>query len=188
MDLLAHLPVPQGITYAAGVDAVPVGWSDSAFNDDKATGRSTGGCIVGFQGSGPIIAVSKRLQGVALSSCEAELKMMTETVKKICWLRNIMKEIHLEVKEPTLIWEDNKGAIDLNRSESMNPRTAHIALRWFFCREKMMDGTARVDYCNTKRMVADILTKPLPKPAFEFLRKGMLEGKDLSCVQSQERD
>ena len=111
-----------------------------------------------------------------LDVVEAELKMLTEAAKKVCWMRHVMGEMGILPDAATLIWEDNKGAIDLNNSESMNPRTAHIALRWFFCREKVMDGTIRVDYCNTRKMIADILTKPLPRLAFEYLREGLMTG------------
>ena len=166
-----------GIRYATDVPIVPVGWSDSAFNDDRATGRSTGGYTIGLKGSGPIMSATKRIKTVSLSSCEAELKLLTETTQRTCWLRNILEEMHLLPRGPTLIWEDNTGVIDIvSTPNSMNARTAHIALREFFCKEKLQDKTITVQYCRSAKMVADIMTKALAMEKYEYLRTGLLTG------------
>jgi hypothetical protein len=40
-------------------------------------------------------------------------------------------------------------------------RTRHIEIHHYYVRDKVEDGTIRLDYLNTKDMLADILTKLL---------------------------
>ena len=50
-------------------------------------------------------------------------------------------------------------------------RAKHIDIRHHFVREAVQSGTIVLTYCPTTEMVADLLTKPLPKAQFEKLRK-----------------
>ena len=55
-------------------------------------------------------------------------------------------------------------------------RTKHIDIRYHFIRDHI-DKEIDIVYCPTKEMVADILTKPLARPAFEEHVKALgLEG------------
>jgi hypothetical protein len=58
----------------------------------------------------------------------------------------------------------------------VNERTKHVAIGYFFVREKVEDGTVTVVRCDTKDMVVDILTKALPREAFERFRTALLTG------------
>jgi hypothetical protein len=40
-------------------------------------------------------------------------------------------------------------------------RTRHIEVYHYYVRDKVEDGTIRLNYLNTKNMLADMLTKPL---------------------------
>ena len=42
----------------------------------------------------------------------------------------------------------------------------HIDTRYHFIREELQNGVIALKYISTKQMVADILTKPLPKTLF----------------------
>ena len=53
-------------------------------------------------------------------------------------------------------------------------RTRYIDIRYHFIRDYTRDGTIKLIYCDTKRMLADILTKTLPKPQHEHLRNQIL--------------
>ena len=47
-------------------------------------------------------------------------------------------------------------------------RMMHLDRRVHFTREQVNDGTLLLYYCPTKEMQADLLTKLLPRPAFEY--------------------
>jgi hypothetical protein len=42
-------------------------------------------------------------------------------------------------------------------------RTRHIEVYYHYVRDKVEDGTIRLDYLNTKDMLADMFIKPLQK-------------------------
>ena len=64
---------------------------------------------------------------------------------------------------PTLIYEDNQGAIQLTRNPRFHKRTKHIDICYRFVRDRVSLNEIVVDYCPTQDMVADIMTKGLPK-------------------------
>ena len=69
----------------------------------------------------------------------------------------------------------------LFRSPVCHVRTKHIELKHHFNREKVLDGTIKVLDIRSDKNVADILTKALPKAAFEVLRAkiGLVSKKSL---------
>ena len=71
------------------------------------------------------------------------------------------------------MYEDNQGRIKLATTEKMNARTKHIDIRYHHLRHLVDHGVVTFAYCETDRMVADALTKPLPRPKFEELRTVM---------------
>ena len=71
---------------------------------------------------------------------------------------------------PTVLWEDNQGAIALAKNPVFHKRTKHIQMRNHFVRNAVDDKVIYVDFCPGKKTVADILTKPIPRVQFEYLR------------------
>ena len=69
----------------------------------------------------------------------------------------------------TVIHEDNQVAIALARNPVAHARTKHIDIHYHFIREGIQNGAIDLKYVATNAMVADILTKPLPKHRFEKL-------------------
>ena len=53
-------------------------------------------------------------------------------------------------------------------------RTRHIAIRFFFIKDRVDAGEVDITYVPTKDMQADILTKPLQGELFLKLRKELL--------------
>ena len=50
-------------------------------------------------------------------------------------------------------------------------RTKHIGIRYRFVRERVEDGQVVLQYCSTKEIKADMMTKPIPAVQFEHLRR-----------------
>ena len=61
----------------------------------------------------------------------------------------------------TLIYEDNKGCIELEKNPVFHSRTEHIDIKFHFLREKIEDGLIELEYRPTDKMIADGLTKAL---------------------------
>ena len=65
---------------------------------------------------------------------------------------------------------DNMSTIAMITSGKTSARTRHIDVAVHHVREKAARGFLSVDYVPTNEMIADILTKPLPRPAFLKIR------------------
>lgn len=122
----------------------------------------TGGCISWR---------SKKQRTVALSSTEAEYMALTEAIQEAVWLKAFLFELgEMKSDEAVKIYEDNQGSIALAKNPEFHKRTKHIDIRYHFVREKVEDGQVVLEYCPTKDMKADMMTKPIPAPQFEHLR------------------
>ncbi len=119
---------------------------------------------------GAISWLSQKQATVALSTAEAEYIALGSATQEAIWLRRLLSDLKVEVDTPTDILEDNQGAIAIAKNPVGHKRTKHIDIRYHFIREAVLTGTAHLTYCPTNEMVADILTKPLPRVQFEKLR------------------
>ena len=143
------------------------GYSDANWGNDINTRRSTSGYIF-FVADGVVSWSSKRQATVALSSTEAEYMALTHATKEAVWLRALLGELGFHQGDPSIIFEDNQSCIALARNPIHHARTKHIDIRHHYIRERL-ESDVTLRYVNTKEMVADALTKPLPKPQFEYL-------------------
>ncbi len=73
----------------------------------------------------------------------------------------------------TTIFEDNLGAIRISENPTFHSRRKHIDVRVKLIESKIEDGTIKVEYCTSKNMAADILTKPLAKEKFKADRMSL---------------
>jgi hypothetical protein len=162
-----------GLTYRREEEkgkATITGYADADWAGDTVTRRSTSGFV--FMLCSAAISWRTKLQAsVALSTCEAELMALAASVQEAIWLRRLTTDLHLEsARDPMTLFEDNQGAIELIKNFRFSERTKHVALRYFFIREKIANGEYVVEYCDTTKMLADIFTKALNKTAFERIR------------------
>ena len=122
---------------------------------------------------GPISWFSKKQAIVALSTSEAEYVALSAATQEVVWLRRLLVDLKSTSNGPTVIMEDNQGAIAIARNPTAHARTKHIDIRYHFIREAVQKGTINLCYCPTNEMIADLLTKPLPRGQFEALRLAM---------------
>ena len=140
------------------------GFADADWAGDITTRKSTSGYI--FQiGNATVSWKTKKQSIVALSSTEAEYVSSCLAVQETVWLRNFLASVGYKQRHPTIIYEDNQGAIALSRNAKNHPRTKHIDIR-----EAAEKGQVRLEYCPSEFMLADVFTKALPRERFEELR------------------
>ena len=72
------------------------------------------------------------------------------------------------------VLEDNNGAIELAKAPKILPRTKHIALKYHHFREHVRKSLIEINLIDTLEQVADIFTKALSFPMFNYLRKKMM--------------
>lgn len=158
-----------GIQYTADESHELNCYSDADFGGCNKTGRSTSGVVVTYAG-GAVSWLSQRQQITATSTTEAELVAANEAVKEIIWLSRLFGDMGCPQQVPTL-QIDNQATIRLCHNPENHRRTKHIQVKYFFIREKILDGVLKVQYIPTEEQVADIMTKTLPRPRLECLMK-----------------
>ena len=93
-------------------------------------------------------------------------------------LEQLEKTLNIESKRPSVkckVLEDNYGAIELYKAPNIRPRTKHITLKYHHFREHVQKGLIEINPIDTLEQVADIFTKKLPFPIFNYLRENMMD-------------
>ena len=66
---------------------------------------------------------------------------------------------------------DNTSAINLSKNPTHYARTKHIDSRHHFLRDNISKEVITLEYINTEKQIADILTKPLNEQNFTKFRR-----------------
>lgn len=137
-----------------------VGYSDSDWGGEADENRSTSGFVYLLNNSP--ITWSSRLQKVtARSTVEAEYMALSESMIEVIWLRSLLTFLGVCLSGPTVIHVDNRGAICLSKNPVFHKRTKHIGIQYHRVRQEQELGTLKIEYIESKRQVADFLTKAL---------------------------
>jgi polyribonucleotide nucleotidyltransferase len=113
---------------------------------------------------------SKKQATVALSSAEAEYMAMCATVQEIMWTVNLLKELNLNVNEPTIMKVDNQAADAMTKRDVNHSKTKHIDIKYHFIKEAVKNNQIKIEWIESENNQADILTKALGRIKFEKLR------------------
>ena len=103
----------------------------------------------------------KKQLTVALSSTEAECRGASVTTYEGICLRRLLKDLQVQVSNPTTIFCDNISSIQLVKNPVYHTRTKHIEVHYHFACERVLSGEVKLMYVPTDRQSADIFTKPL---------------------------
>ncbi len=145
-----------------------IGYSDADWAGDQDDRHSTTGNVF-LLGGGAVSWLSKKQSTVALSTAEAEYVALSQAAQECVWLRRLLSDLGMDVT-PVVILEDNQGAIAIAKNPVDHSRTKHIDIRYHYIRECVQNGQIQLQYCPTDDMKADILTKPLVRQKFVYLR------------------
>jgi len=159
-------------------------FSDANWAGDRTTRRSTGAYVCTLSDKRPntthtaVSWSSKQQATVALSSTEAEYMALTQACKEAIWIQRFMEELAAITgqegnKDPITIFADNQGSMALAKNPEFHSRTQHISIQQHFIREKVEEERVQLEYLPTGDMIADLLTKPLPREKVERFRKEM---------------
>ena len=118
----------------------------------------------------PVHWRSKRQTAIAQSSCEAEIMAMNYCALNFKWFKMLaIKDFGIESELP-ILFGDNQSAVTICRDPQTSDRTRHISDSHKKIQEFVKDDVLAVKWIPTTDMLADCLTKQLPKPAFEKFR------------------
>ena len=122
--------------------------SDSDFASDKETRISVYGYVIYFCGI-----------PIAWRSTEAEYMALSEVVKELKFIVQLLQTMNIAVELPITVHVDNVGAIWLSNNRNTGDRTKHIDIRPSFVKEYQEDGKIIIKFVKSEDNEADIFTK-----------------------------
>ena len=162
----------HGLQLTKGPIDTLTAYSDADWGGCPDTRRSTSGYCV-FLGPNLISWSAKRQPTVSRSSSEAEYKGVANTVAELCWIRNLMIELHWKINKTSIVYCDNISSVYLSTNPVKHQRTKHVELDIHFVREKVAIGEVKVLHVPTTLQYADIFTKGLPTSVFNEFRTSL---------------
>ena len=147
--------------------------SDSDFANDKDTRFSVYGYIIYFCII-PVAWKSKNMKSVVLSTTEAEYVAVSEVVKEIKFLYQMLRSMEIKVTQPIKVQVDNVGAIWLANSSSVSERTKHVDLRAHFVRDMIKDQVIKIKLVKSAENDSDMMTKNQQEQHYMYARSKLV--------------
>jgi histone deacetylase 1/2 len=120
---------------------------------------------------GNLVSWSAQKQStVSRSSTESEYKAFANATAELIWVQALLAELGVSQRCPLVLWCDNIGATFLFSNPVFHARTKHIEVDFYFVRERVAQKLLQIRFISSKDQLADIFTKPLPLPLFQFCR------------------
>jgi len=112
----------------ARADNPIIGYADANWAECRKDRKSNSGHIF-FVFGGAVSWCCRKQSCVALSSMEAEYISLCEAGQEAMWLRRLLKDFNIDIKTPTIIYEDNQSCLKFSEEERLSNRTKHIDTR-----------------------------------------------------------
>jgi hypothetical protein len=152
-------------------------YSDSDYATDPENRLSVSGFVLYLCGV-PICWRTKQQRSVTLSSSEAEFVALSEAVKEIRFVYQLLQEIGIKVELPITVRVDNIGAIFMAENVQVSQRTKHIDTRMRFVNQYVDDGFIKISFVGTADNDADLFTKNLSRDLHTRHGEKIVENKD----------
>ena len=183
------------------VDADFAGTWSVEDDQEPVSVKSRSGHLITFMGC-PLLWSSKMQTQIALSTMEAEYIALSNSMRDLIAVREVLKEIlcpvfkpsdnksqptyatisrsfnkpdnHQKILPKSIVYEDNTACLKFATMPKMSPRTKHIAIPYHFFRSKVEELEIKVVGINTENQVADQFTKGLAQDKFVRDRKALM--------------
>ena len=166
-------------------------------NQDPISVKSRTGYVIMYRDT-PLLWVSKLQTQIALSTMEAEYIALSQSMRDLIPIREVLKEImeivfesppkfeyHARSKafadanegsikhtiDQSNVYEDNQACLKFARMPKLSPRTKHIGVPYHWFRNKVMNLDIHIEPIESESQLGDGFTKGLPIDKFEKARK-----------------
>ncbi|GJW93544.1 retrovirus-related pol polyprotein from transposon TNT 1-94 [Tanacetum coccineum] len=160
-----------GLWYPKGSGIETIVYADSDHAGDYVDRKSTSG-VCTFMGCCLTSWFSKKQTALAISTTEAEYVSARKACQQALWMKQALVDYGVRLDDIPIMC-DNKGAIDLSKNPVQHSRTKHIEIRHHFLRDNVQKGNISIEKVSSEDNIADILTKPLKREPFNYLRLGL---------------
>ena len=181
------------------VDADFGGLFSTEDKQDPVSVKSRTGYIITDRGA-PLMWASKMQTQVALSTMEAECIALSQSMRDLIPIREILKEImtivfevspvityhsHLKAFADTIgtashvipqstVYEDNEACLKFARMPKLTPRTKHIGIPYHWFRTQVERLEIQIESIDTTDQLGNQFTKGLTVDAFRLARKRLM--------------
>jgi hypothetical protein len=141
--------------------------SDASYADHEDR-KSSAGYICQIYG-GPVDWKATKQKTVTTSTTESELLGLSEAGKHLQWWRRLLYHIGFDISHVITIECDNARAISLLTTEdaSFDTKLRHVDIHHLWLRQEVQAKRISIRWVATANMVADRLTKLLPRQQHE---------------------
>ena len=115
---------------------------------------------------------------MVLSTTEAEYIALSELVKEIKFIVQLMSTMNMNIEVTITIYVGNVGAIWLSNNRTTSERTKHVHIRTAFVKEYQEEGKILVKFVTSEENDADINTKNTPNTTFKTHQATIVLEKD----------
>ena len=141
------------------------------------------GCLIKWR--------SKILKERPESVCEAEYLGVYHVSKELRYILKVLEFMEVKHELPKIM-NDNQNAIKIAKSNESMEKTKHMANKYLIVQKLVEDKVFDIEYLSGKRLVADLLTKPIVSQKFIDLRnmiysKGSVMIENKSCKEDSRR-
>lgn len=166
---------------------------------DPVSVKSRTGYVITYRGA-PLMWASKMQTQVALSTMEAEYIALSQSMRDLIPIREVLKEImtlvfdtepkityhsHSKAFDDTIgtaphvipqstVYEDNDACLKFARMPKLTPRTKHIGIPYHWFRTQVERLEIQIEGIDTKVQLGDQFTKGLPVDAFRDARMRLM--------------
>ena len=140
-------------------------FADSDWAGNRRDRRSVSGILI-MLGGAAIVYKTVLQKTIALSSTEAEFYALSEAGKMILYIRLVLADLNLTQEDPTVVYEDNRGCLEMTKALKPTKRTRHVETRCFAVLNWVQTDTIDVRKIDTSDNSSDVLTKPTGRTIF----------------------
>ena len=140
-------------------------FADSDWAGNRRDRRSVSGILV-MLGGAAIVYKTILQKTIALSSTEAEFYALTEAGKMILYIRFVLADLDISQQYPTIVYEDNRGCLEMTKALKPTKRTRHVETRCFAVLDWVQTDMIDVQKIDTSDNSSDVLTKPTGRTIF----------------------
>jgi hypothetical protein len=83
--------------------------------------------------------LSKKHSSISFSIVEVEYIAVATCCTHVLWMKQVVRDIHVEYYEPILIYCDNKSPNSISKNPMMHSKTKHILIKYHFLQEDVVE-------------------------------------------------
>ena len=117
--------------------------------------------------SNKLVLQKQKVEG--RSSCEAEYRVVAETISELTWLKQLLQELGVKVEGEIILWCDNVGATSLTANPVHHARTKHMEIDVHFVPDKVLEKELEILYVPLEHQIEDVFNKAFSIPRFQEL-------------------